>query len=77
MIIFISNLAVPRAAGLLSRGQNHSSDISHCGVCFIFFSFLTRRPREHRNEIGSLSPTECLVGFELDSFRYFLTSFAQ
>ena len=38
-------------------------------------AFLHIRPeghREPRNEVGSLSPAEHLVGFEWGTFRYFL-----
>ena len=53
--------------GPLSRGQPHSPDVNHCVLHF--------RPeghREPRNEVGSLSPAERLVGFEPGTFRFLL-----
>ena len=52
-----------------SRGQPHSPDVNHW--VFTFFE-----PRvghwEPRKEVGSLSPTERLVGFEPGTFRFLL-----
>ena len=53
--------------GPLSRGQPHSPDVNHCVLHF--------RPEGHRephNEVGSLSPAEHLVGFELETFQFLL-----
>ena len=53
--------------GPLSRGQPHSPDVNHCVLHF--------RPeghREPRNEVGSLSPAERLVGFEPGTFWFLL-----
>ena len=50
-----------------ARGQPHSPDVNHCVLHF--------RPeghREPRNEVGSLSPAEHLVGFEPGAFRFLL-----
>ena len=53
--------------GPLSRGPPHSPDVNHCVLHF--------RPgghREPRNEVGSLSPVEHLVGIEPGTFRFSL-----
>ena len=47
------------------EGQPYQSDVNHC-VCTI----LTQGHREPRNEVGSLSPAERLVGFEPKTFRF-------
>ena len=54
--------------GSLSRGQPHSPDVNHC----VFLHFQPKGHREHRNEVGSLSLDERLVGFELGTFRFLL-----
>ena len=41
----------------LSRGQPHSPDVNHCVL-----HLGPKGHREPRNEVGSLSPAECLVG---------------
>ena len=43
--------------------------VNHC----VFFFLYLLRPEGHQepdNEVGSLSPTECLVGFELGALRF-------
>ena len=45
--------------GSLWRGQPHSSDVNHC----VYF-FQPDWQQDPRNEVGSLSPTERLVGLE-------------
>ena len=53
--------------GPLSRGQPHSPDVNHCVLHF--------QPEGHRepcNEVGSLSPPECLVGIEPGTFQFLL-----
>ena len=49
--------------GPFSRGQPHSPDVYHS-----VFIFSTRGHQEPRNEVGSLSPAEPLVGFEAGTF---------
>ena len=46
----------------LSRGYPYSPDVNYC-----ILSISTRR--SSRNEVGSLVPVECLVGFEAESFQ--------
>ena len=54
--------------GPLLREQPDSLDINH-----FVFTFLTRRGhRESHSKAGSLSPAQCLVGFEPGSFRFWL-----
>ena len=53
--------------GPLSRGHPHPPNVNHCVLHF--------RPeghREPRNEVGSLSLAERLVGFELGTFQFLL-----
>ena len=53
--------------GSLLRGQPYSPNVNHC-----VFHFWPKGHRESRNEVGSLSLAECLVGFELGSFQFLL-----
>ena len=46
----------------LSRGHPYSPDVNYC-----ILSISTRRPS--RNEVESLMPVECLVGFEAETFQ--------
>ena len=48
-------------------GQLHSSKVNHCVL-----HFRPESRREPRNEVGSLSPAECLVQFEPRTFRFLL-----
>ena len=53
--------------GPLSRGWPHTLDVNHWILHF--------QPEGHWkpcNEVGSLSLPECLMGFELGSFLFFL-----
>ena len=50
--------------GPLSRGQPHSPDVNHC--------VLPEGHRKPRNEVGSQSPAERLVGIEPGTFRFLL-----
>ena len=54
--------------GPLSRGQPHSPDVNHC----VFLHFRPEGHREPRNEVGSLSLAEHLVGFEPGTFQFLL-----
>ena len=51
--------------GILSRGQPHSPDVNHC-----ILHIQPEGHREPRSEVGSLSPAEPLVGFELVTFQF-------
>ena len=66
LLFFKCYLAAPRPTlRPLLRGQPHSPNVNHY--------FLHIRPEVHReplSEVGSLSPVERLVGFELWTFRF-------
>ena len=49
--------------GPLSRGQPHAPDVNHC-----ITQFQLEDHQEPCNEVGFLSPTKCLVGFDLGTF---------
>ena len=53
--------------GPLSKGQPHSPDANYCVL-----HFQPKGHQEPHSEVGSLSPAECLVGFELGTFRFLL-----
>ena len=64
---FICYLAAARLTiGPLSRRKPHSPDVN-LGA-FIYLRF--EGQWEPRNEVGSLSPAECLVGIELGNFQF-------
>ena len=68
--IYISKLlfGCPTAnSGPLLRGQSHSPDVNHCVL-----DFRLEGHQEPRNEVGSLSLAERLVGFEPGTFRFLL-----
>ena len=71
IIFFFFNcyLAAPRQI----LGHYRGDSLTHpMLITAVFFTFLTQGHWEPRNEIGSLSPAERLVGFEPGTFRYLL-----
>ena len=61
-------LAAPRPILDHYWGDN----LTHPMLITAFFIFDPKGHRESRNEVGSLSLAECLVGFELGSFQFLL-----
>ena len=53
--------------GPLSRGQPQPPNVNHCVL-----HFRLEDHQEPRNEVGSLSLTECLVGFQPGTLRFLL-----
>ena len=68
LFFFNCYLAVPRPTLGHSQGDSLTNPM-------LITAFLHVRPEGHwepRNEVGSLSPAECLVGFEPGTFRFLL-----
>ena len=60
-------LASPRATLSHYRGDN----LTHSTLITALFKVRPKGHREHRSEVGSLSPAEQLVGIELGTFRFY------
>ena len=70
-VFFLCIFGCPTANfGPLSRKQPHSPDVNH-----LHFTYSTWRLPGARNEVGSLSLTERLVGFEPGAFQFWSQRF--
>ena len=61
-------LAAPRP----TLGHYWGDSLTYPMLITAFYMFKHEGHREPHNEVGSLSPTECLVGFELGIFQFLL-----
>ena len=56
----------------LPHSQFQGDSLTNPMLITVFVQVWLKGHQEPRNEVGSLSPAECLVGFEPGTFRFWL-----